>query len=90
MVDLLEVAMGFSEDLKAETRNAYGCNVAALRAEMGASDLVSFDTAMDDAEGVPSKAIERAVKRGGYEATVGKISIRKHRRRECACFEVTS
>ena len=82
--------VGFSEDLKAETRNPFGCNVAALRDEMDDNDLASFDAAMDDAEGVPSRAIDRAIKRGGYEAMAGRVAIRKHRRGECACFEVTS
>ena len=81
--------VGFSDDLRAEIRSGL-CNVAVLRDEMDDNDLASFDAAMDDAEGVPSKAIDRAIKRGGYEAIVGRIAIRKHRRRECVCFEPAS
>lgn len=86
---LLEVKMGFSDDLKAETKS-FVCTVATLRVEMEPDDLVAFDAAMSDPEGVSANAIDRAVKRGGYEAVVGNQALRRHRREECTCFEVTS
>ena len=82
--------VGFSEDLRAETKNTAACNVAALRDEMGSDDLASFDAALRDVEEVSANAIHRALKRGGYEVTAGRVSLRRHRRRECACFQVTS
>jgi hypothetical protein len=81
--------VGFSEDLKAATKSTE-CSVALLRGEMGGDDLASFDAAIGNVEGVPANAIDRAVRRGEYETVVGNHSLRRHRRQECTCFEVTS
>lgn len=76
--------MALSDSLALEAGIAHRgprCTVCALRDRLDKADAAALDAALSDST-ITSSAIQRALKREGH--AIGDISLRRHRRGDCA------